>query len=409
MKNLFLFFIFIILFSANPIYSQDENETITSMEIIGLGRTKLFIVENALEKFIGQKRNDFDQNEVFAAIVNMSVLEPILVELVNTTNGLILQVTVKEKWSIFPLPIAFVGSRGFNFGVFFIDTNAFGQRDMAVIGGALGSNGWTAMAMYNHTANRKGVPGLSCAFMYNRHDYESVDRFETPYRFYSTDRIRLSLGLNYKFFEILTSSFSVSFANISIVQNDNAYNSPEEGVMLLSFRPGLSIGKNSWDGIFLLQQSISLDYCYYYGILGSSYNQVEYKANYEHSLIPGFRLIAKSAGSWKSAKDPLFEDGPQKAQVNILPSNYSSMNYAGLSLGLEKYLFKNNWGILSVHASWQCVFSYIKISDLEFDHGPSAGILFYLSQIALPAIGVDIAYNVVSELFQFSFSLGMSF
>jgi len=316
---------------------------------------------------------------------------------------------VEEKWTIFPLPIIFAGSGEINFGIFFVDLNAFGQRDMAVLGGAYGSYGWTAIAMYNHTPNRQGVPGWAGVFMYGRNDKEYVDRYGEIQRIYSTDRLLFSLGINYEFIENVKGSFGISFSDIILRESDHLFNPPENGDILFGFRPGFSYSSSIWDGFLLSQKSFSLDYCFYMMISGSPFHQIDYRASYEQPIIPGFRFMARSAGTWKSTLDPLFEDGPQKAQVNILPRNYSSMNYFGASAGLEKYLYKNNWGTLSANGSWQCVFSFIEVSDIEFDHGPSVGMLFYLSRVALPAVGTNLAYNLVSGIYQFSFSIGMSF
>jgi hypothetical protein len=398
-----------------PVYSQEETDEITktgiiaSLEITGLTRTKLHVVEYHLERFLGLDRSVFDQNEVIAAIKNMGVLEPVSVELVEIMDELVLHVTVEEKWSIFPLPLVLAGSGGTIFGLFFIDSNAFGLADMAVLGASYGSYGWSAIAMYNHTPKQRRGIGWNFVFFYNRHDSENVDRYERIQRVYTFDRMRLSLGLNHNFSDLLSGSVGFAFTDISLGDDNNFYNPPDNGEKLFSFNPGLSLRHSSWDGYFLNVRNISLEYNFNLAIHGSSFHQVEFRGNYEYSFVPGFRASLRSAGVWKTTLNPLFEEGPQRAQVSILPRNYSALNYLGFSAGLEKYLYTNRFGTLSLLGSWQGVFSCRQIEDLEFDHGPSCGVVFYLSRVALPAIGTNISYNMVSGIFQFSFSMGMSF
>jgi len=179
--------------------------------------------------------------------------------------------------------------------------------------------------------------------------------------------------------------------------------------MLLGINPEIALRHSSWDGFFLSQQSISLQYTYYQAIRGSSFHEIEFRGDYEQPIIPGFRMNIRGGGIWKSTSDTLFEERPRKAQVQILPRYYSALHYAGLSAGLEKYLYKSQRGTLSAQCSYQGVFSNRQDTDWEFDHGPSVGVLFYLSRIALPAIGIGTAYNVVSGLYQFTFTIGMSF
>jgi hypothetical protein len=95
--------------------------------------------------------------------------------------------------------------------------------------------------------------------------------------------------------------------------------------------------------------------------------------------------------------------------VSILPRDFSARHYAGFSAGLEKHIYKAAWGTLSVQGSWQGVFSDGPVSGFEFNHGPALGVLFYLSRVAIPAIGGGAAYNMKSGLFQAAFSVGMAF
>ena len=400
---------------APSIWSQEVAtswiDTITSIEIIGLKRTKPPIAKYPLEKFIGREGASLDLNEVYAVIKDTGTLEPLEVALVNTIDGTILQVTVQEKWSIFPVPMVMVSNGDFNYGLIFMDANALGLQDQMALGGMYGSSGAMAMAMYNHTPNRKGLPGWNTSLIYGRQQKEDSDRDEIIHRRYSVDLLSLSLELNYPFTDQLSGSLGLSFSDINLKKNENDLNPPEKGVRLLGISPGISLRSSDWDGILLSQQSISVRYGYNLGFSGSSYHKAEFRGVYERSLVPGFRLNLYSGAIWKSTGDPdtapLFEDGPQGAHVDILPQKFSARQYVGFSVGLEKYLFKASWGTLSMLGSWQSVFSQGLISGSEFNHGLSGGIRFYLSRVAIPAMGIGLAYNLNSGLFQFTFSIGI--
>ena len=411
-KRLGFLLIFASLFLGGnvlPLFSAEQIDRITSIEVIGLSRTKPHIAEYPLERFLNLERSDFDENEVFAVIINTGILDPVSAELIESEDGLILMVTVREKWAFFPLPLVLTGSGGTSYGLFLIDSNAFGVRDIVALGGTYSSDGWSAMLMYNHTASSSGLPGWNSMFMYGRQEVNDVDKDEVIHRMYVTDRLRLSVGLNYSFMEFFTGSFAVSFTDISLNNNNNALNPPETGAAYIGINLGASIRQSGWDGFFLSQQSFSLGFNYNHLISGTPFFQADFRGVYEQPLVPGFRLNIRTGGVWKSTSNPLFEEGQQKAQVSILPRNYSALHYAGISIGLEKSLFKTSWGMLSIKGSWQAVLSHGLISDFEFNHGPSCEIQFYLSRLALPAIGGGIAYNMNSGLYQFNFSLGMSF
>jgi len=386
---------------------RETSETITSIEIIGLKRTKPHIVNYSMEKYLGVKRSDFDENDVFLTIKNLSVLEPVSAELIENPQGLILRITVEEKWSIFPFPLVLATSDETMFGLFLYDANAFGVRDTAVVGGAYSSSGWTAIAMYMFTPDRQGIPGWQGVFMYNNQERKNVDRDDIKYRLYSVDRFYFSLGVNYTFAEIFTCSFSAGYTDITLKENINDFNPPPKGASLVAFSPRISFNKSSWDGFFVSQRGLTLGYSYNLVISGESFHEVEYRLTFEQPLVPGFRLNIRSRGIWKSTSSALFEEDPQP--VHILPKNYSALNYSGLQIGLEKHIYRNRFGILSIQGSWQGVFTYNDAIGVSFDHGPSGGMVFYLSRVALPAIGLNYAYNMVSGLYQFSFTIGMPF
>jgi len=385
--------------------------TITSIEIGGLKRTKPHIARYPLEQFLGRDAETLDLNEVHAAVKDTGVLEPVTVELAETEDGLALRVNVQEKWSFFPVPLVMGGSGEANYGLFLADTNAFGLRDQAAVGGIYGSSGLMAVALYNHTPNRKGSAGWNTAFMYNRQENEDVDSNEHLHRRYTADKFRFSLGLYYPFTGLISGSASLSYANVILRDSDDAINQPEGSVAHIIFSPGFALRSSSWDGYLLSQRTLSLGYTYNFALAGASFHEVHFRGVYEQSLIPGFRVNVRSGAVWESGSDPLFEDGPNRAQVDILPWKFSARHYAGFSAGLEKYLLKTKWGTLSALGSWQCVFSQGPLSDnkVEFNHGPSGGIRFYLSRIAIPALGMGLAYNMTTGIYQFSFSVGIGF
>ena len=390
-----------------PLYPQEGH--IISIEVIGLKRTKPHIAHYPLEKFIGREASSLDLNEIEAVIKDTGIMELVKTELVEAENGLILRLTIEEKWAIFPFPLIMAGSGRYSFGFFLADMNAFGLRDQAAFGGIYSSSGWMAMAMYNHTPNRKGQFGWNSIFFFSRQEEEDEDKNQRVHRQYTADQLRFSFGVFYPFSDHITGSATASFSNITLQNNNKALNPPKNGAMLLGISPGFSLRYSDWDGYLLSQQSLSLTYQYNFAITGSSYQQTYLKAVYEKSLIPGFRLNLRSGVVWKSGRDPLNEESPQRAQIDILPWKYSARNYAGFSAGLEKHLFNTGPGVLSALFSWQCVFSNGLISGSEFNNGPSGGIRFYLSRLALPAMGANIAYNMNSGLVQLSFNVGMEF
>ncbi|MDR2553682.1 MAG: hypothetical protein LBD31_11040 [Treponema sp.] len=383
---------------------------ITDIEITGLKRTKLRAARYPLEQFLGRSAASLDPREVEAAVKDSGVLEPVSVETAEGPAGCILRVRVEEKWTIFPIPLVMVSSRDASFGLFLADTNAFGLRDQAVLGGMYSGTSWMAMAMYNNTPDRRGRPGWNAAFMFNRREREDTNRNEETLRRYPVDTLLLSLDVTYPLTRHISAAGGVSFTQAALPEDASALNPPGAGAVVIGFSPGLSFRASGWDGFLLSQQSLSVKYGYYLGAEGPSHHRVLVRGIYEKSLIPGLRLALRGGAFWTpGGAGSLFESGPEEVQVNILPRTFSASNYGGLSAGFEKHLFKTRQGTLSILASWQAVLSSGPLAGTEFDHGPAGEIRFYLSRLAIPALGLVLGYNMQSGLPQFVFSMGAGF
>ncbi|MCL1993556.1 MAG: BamA/TamA family outer membrane protein [Spirochaetes bacterium] len=382
--------------------------TVVGVEVTGLRRTREHIILYPLQRFVGMPAAEIDFAEVRGAVLDTGVLDTVSEELVQTEDGLILYVTVWEMWSIFPAPVFFMtGGGDFNFGFFFADANAFGARHMMVLGGMYGTFGWMGMTLFQYRPTRSGLPELLFLTIYQDSDVRNLDRYETVHRRYSTSSLRFLFGIEQPLSENLSVFFNTRLNHLTIREDEASFNHPQSGATHLRFNPGVSLQTRSRDAYFLSVQGLSLGYYYNWGIPGNSFHEVEFQGVFERPIAYRLRWSIRSGAVWRSGSDPLAEDGPQSAQVHILPGRFSAMHYAGLSLGMERVIARFNWGFFTVLGSMQSVFSYGPIGGRQFDWGPTGELRMYLTRLPLPAFGLNTAYNVSSRRFQLSITVGM--
>jgi hypothetical protein len=388
---------------------MQENQ-ITAISISGLKRTKPYILERALQKFIGQGTESIDINEVYAIIQSTGILEPVSVEF-QEESGITLVVTVREKWAIFPIPIVSVNSSGWGAGLAFMDANAFGLKDTMMIMGMYGSGTWMASLMYFRTPKGVGEFGWNAMGWFNLQENETTDQTgEQTLRRYNSMSIKPSFGLSYQLTELITPSIALSYQYDTLRDSDNPVNEPENGMQGITVSPGISIRHNTWDGYFLNEKQISAKYEYTFAVDDTDVHSVSMNAAFNHSIVPGFRVIAKSGLVFATpSAAPFYDSSPMNAAVNILPQQYAAVNFAGLSVGLEKYLFKFKFGTLSISTAYQVVYSDGDLLAHQFDHGVVGMLQMYLSRVAIPGIGLGGAFNVDKDTWQFAFNIGMSF
>jgi hypothetical protein len=291
-----------------------------------------------------------------------------------------------------------------------MDTNAFGIKDNLMFMGAYGSGGWMANAMYMSTPKGKGDFGWNVMAMVMGQAKEIKDQREEIIRRFESININPSAGVSYQLTGMVTPGISIAYRGVLLQETEDPINAPEKDLHGISFSPGIGIRQSTWDGIFLNEDSASLKYNYTLVIDGDDVHQVTARGALNRSIIPGFRVIAKTGIIVATpSSDPFFESTPISVGLNILPQSFSALNFISGSLGLERYLFKVPFAVISLTAAYEAVYSYGTLLDHQFDHGPVAMLQLYLNKVAFPGMGAGAAYNVDKNKWQFAFNIGMSF
>jgi hypothetical protein len=171
----------------------------------------------------------------------------------------------------------------------------------------------------------------------------------------------------------------------------------------------LTLRRSEWDGYLLSERSLSAAYTWYPGIDEPSRYAARFRVQYGKSLVPGFTLMLRGALLYQGDAGALHESPPSAVHINILPRGFSARSYTGFSGGLEKYLFKFPAGTLSLMVSWEGVFSEGPVLGLDWDQGIFGGLRFYLSKLAIPALGLGFGHNITRGRSVFVFSMGMMF
>ena len=388
--------------------NDDGVDRITSISVTGLKRTKLSTAERPLRRFIGRETERLEEDEVRAAVLDTGVLEPISVEI----RGQTLSVTVREKWAIFPVPVFMIGSGGIMAGLAFFDANAFGLADNFFLAGLYRTGGWSASAGYIHNSREGHLPGWNLMTTYSREERHDRNQSNDDLRRFRLDSISVDAGIGFpliKDSDLLSASALFSYDGSFLRDSGNMINAPDEDLQLIGAGTELSLRRSSWDGFFLSEESASVRYFYRIAFNGFSYHSARFRGVWEKSLVPGFRVNIKTGALFEPSAPVLFESSPLVSQVAILPRDFSARSYAGISAGLEKHIYKFSAGTFSLSAAYQLVWSRGPILGDSLDHGILGMFTFYLSRIAIPALGLGIAYNVREHYLQATFALGMYF
>jgi len=381
---------------------------IASISIAGLGRTRLSAAERPLRRFIGLPVEQVNTDEVKAAIMAAGILQPVSVEI----EGDVLAVEVQERWSFFPVPVVAGGTEGMAGGLALFDANAFGLNDQLFLAAFFHPDGFITSGGYIRSSRGGRLPGYSGVAAFSRGERHDRDQNGEVLRRFELDTIGFHAGLHFPLLEnsdFLAISALFSFSDRRLRNRDAALHAPQDSLALFGAGTEFAVRRNSWDGFFLSQESASIRYFFQTDFGGAAFQSVGFRGVWERSLVPGFRFNLRTGIVFQPQAPILFESSPGAAQVAILPQDFSARNYAGLSAGLEKRIFRIAAGTLSIAASYQAVYSHGSALGDSVDHGYTTMLFFYLHRLAIPALGLGVAHNVNRNHLQGFFSIGMSF
>jgi hypothetical protein len=403
---LLLFLLAGITFS---VFSQSEN-IITAVRITGLKRTLPRIAEEPLQRFIGQEAAALDMDKVKAAVIDQGILEPVSVTIEDDTEKQekILVVEVREKWAFFVIPVFFAGSGEISAGLALFDANAFGLNHKMAVTGMYLSGGWLAAALYLAPPAGPRHFGWNTSVFVSEGERRDGSADDETLRRFNTRSITVNFSPEYQISNALNITFRISYMNTMLPDTENPVRKPNSGAQFIQQGPEISVHKASWDGYLLSEESASLEYNLIQDLTSPSWHSLSFRGVYEKSLVPGFRAGLRGGGLYRPDAPVLLESGPGEAAVNILPGSFSARHYAGLSLGLEKYLYRFSFGTVSLLGAWQMAYSNGPLLGDRFDYGVTGSLRFYMSRLAIPAVGLGFAYNVPADYFQFAFSIGMT-
>ena len=374
-------------------------EPITDIQVQGLRRTKPEVLLEKLEKFKGMDASTFDKKKLEAELEKTQLFS--LAD--ASVSGSTLHITVDEKFSLLPIPFAYLSSDSWGGGLVVLDNNAFGIMDQAAAGGFISSSGWRVLAGYSHIQKERAPFGWSVSAnggkSRNRVREDDGDLLLT----YDSQVFGASAGINKRLAPWLKGSFS-SGVNLCDVED-----SAPASELVIPLTVSLTASTARWDGTFLNTIYLTTSATYNYSHWHDNYCTLAAKAGWEQHLVQRLRLIAQ-AGVYHSPDVPVvFAPNQSAVQVCILNNACRASTMAGAGAGFEWGIVQTRLGVPSLYAQYQVIWADTLLSDEAWGHGPVAGFKFYLKKIAFPAVDIFASYNVKTGLFRTSAGAGFSY
>jgi outer membrane protein assembly factor BamA len=316
----------------------------------------------------------------------------------------VVEVELRERWTLVPIPFFTTGSGGSSGGLFVIENNLLGYNKRLITGGSYGDAGFNGLLVYADPAIL-GSPFLgSLSLSLGRSEEEAVSLADEPIARWEAGYTRGQLRLGYAFTEDISLSTSLAYQQERFVADRRAPGAGEREKAI--YHGGtLSVSRRDPQRYFDAGYSLEVEASYqidtstereWWVATQLSRNILLFR---DHRLRYALRAEESERRLWRTTRL-----GGRETQRTIDRQSVPTERFISGGVTYELPVYRPDWGTLTLLGFYEGGI----LAEAEHYHGPGAGFRLYLSRVTLPAVGFDLTYRGTEDLWLFSFSIGMS-
>lgn len=125
---------------------------VSDIQVHGNARTERDVIVRALGVRPGDHVSDAGLRELRQHLLNLRLFQEVEIARRPAEGGVVLEVSVKERWTLIPIPIAGASAGTFRAGLAVLESNLLGRQKLLVVSALYSSRGSTAFVMYRDPA-----------------------------------------------------------------------------------------------------------------------------------------------------------------------------------------------------------------------------------------------------------------
>lgn len=396
------------LFFVLPAFAQESAPRISGFSFDGLKRTKEFVIQRDLKRFLGMEISESVLHDIETVLQSENLFTDISLECVPVSQTETdIRISLKEKISILPVPLVAAGDGNICAGAFFLDSNAMGLKNTFALGALFSESILMGMTMFARPASGR-IPGIALYAGVFKKDSEMTDASGRLFCSYASRSFQGRLQVSQRLTETVSAAFS-SGCSLAAVDRDGKTSVCIESVKAWENSVSLSAKSSGWNGIFLSEKSASAEGCISVTSCGDSFASVHAGLRFQHPLTGRLRFVQHASGFCGFDLPAVFYRDGQSVSVRLFLDDFVTDRIAGISAGCEYAAAVTKIGLLSVYGTYQAAVARDLDGSAVFNQGAGGGLKLYLSKVAFPACALELIYNMTERKIRTGFSLGISF
>jgi hypothetical protein len=383
---------------------------IAAIRFEGLERTRPVVVQQWIDCTVGQTLSSCDLPTIRERLYRLAIFSNIEVELNEQPAGVEIVFRLEEKWSLYPVPMLWYSPGTEIAGLILVEANLLGYNKGLAVGGVYSNRGWYSLVGYND-------PNIAYTDLFGSlHAFlgSGLVEDDTPdgaiEQSFDLTRLDTEYELGWTFWDRVSPTWTgaLRVAHVRDVHVRGIEPAVDATVAVQGLKLLYSdrLYRDFYDeGLRLsaeAQHSFPLD--------GRTpgYNDALFDAKLTRPApLGGF--VDAHAHAFVGSMPVVFEerlgglDGSRTLQGGGL---VAADRYGSLSLAYEVPFL-----MLEPGSATALVFGeagrYARNAQAAINYGgPGVGLRFYVKRVAIPAVGVDVGYEVGSRRFSFSIAVG---
>ena len=382
------------------------SSSIESINIVGLKRMKRDAVLEILPVEAGDAVYDGIEEDIRIALADTDLFIDPKVEIIDGPDeNVAVTLHLEEKWTLIPMPFFMYSNGSIGGGMFLFDSNFRGKRQLIVGGFTYSEDEKLFLFMLKDPKIGKSKYGLGMTLKFD-------DQLGGPGKMSAAGRAEynfnretiLSAGLRGSLGREASLFGSGEFRPLVQLETSLERDSTVPGMYFpkgftgeITYAPGLMTDTGSMTQEFEAEAG--------YAWLPAPSHQFEFTARGEYAVLPD--IFAEGHGGRKGARtlpnDEVFSGMLASADASYQYAAWSSRTFTGaLTVFGETGFYADD-----TFTSGGDLTDGLGMNDMNYYYGFGGGFRLYLKRVAIPAMGLDVGYNMVDRDVQVSFSIGM--
>lgn len=342
-----------------------------------------------------------DLADVRQRLLNTKLFETVEV----TREGTSVQIRVKERWTLFPIPYVSSSSRGTQGGLFLLESNLFGRNKTVVVGGSYSSWGVMGFGLYIDPAVAGTRATLRASALYAQTTRERRVDDRTVFE-YDDDRADTSLLGGYRITDRFQLSAGWFVSNVAATSDVMLPTGTNHGFTAALEYRGADLRRYYDDGI-----TASAVFRHASRELGAERDVIDASARAQLTHA----WIGDQATSAILQVDAI--DGDPILDARLLGGRTGSRGFEQQTLWVERAvtltldhqvpILERGWGTTTITGFVDAGYVESELGNERFLN-PGMGMRLYLARMNFPALGFDVTYAPAFERTFVNVSVGMS-